>query len=97
MQAAGVVVTTIGTITPFVMLAAGSPIIVWFGYLPHSSMQSTLSLSKDIAQDSQVKKRNFFAGSKKYFGSYETQKTLLLNDFYRQLYLELSNIESRYK
>lgn len=96
-QAAGVVVTTIGTITPFVMLAAGAPFIVWFAYLPNSSMQTALSLSKDIARDGTVKKRNMFAGSNKYFGSFETQKTLLLNHFYRQLFIELSKIESRYK
>ena len=95
-QAAGVVVTTIGTITPFVLLASGAPFIVWFAYLPRSSMQSTLSLSPDIAQDGKVKKRNMFAGSNQYFGSYDTQKTLLLHNFYRQLY-ELSKIESRYQ
>ena len=70
-QAGGVVVTTLGAITPFVMLAAGSPIIVWFAYLPRSSMQTKLTLSKDISEDETPKTRPTFAGSGKYFGSYE--------------------------
>ena len=95
-QAGGVVVTTLGAITPFVMLAAGSPIIVWFAYLPRSSIQAKFTLSKDISEDKDPKTRSTFAGSGKYFGSYKLQKDLLFNGYYNSLKKEIRNIETRY-
>lgn len=95
-QASGVVLTTIGAITPIVMIAMGSPIYLWFAYLPQSRIQTKMNCSKDISEDENVKSRQMYAVSGKYFGSYENQKTLLFNSYYKQLQKELENIENKY-
>ena len=91
-QAAGVFVTTLGVITPFVMIAAGSPIYVTFAYLPRSYVSMNMKLSGDIAEKGTPKTRPVAAGSGKYFGSYETQKSLLLNGYYNRLQQEVARI-----
>jgi hypothetical protein len=95
-QAGGVVLTTLGAITPFVMIAMGSPIYVWFAYLPRSTIAVNMNLSKDISQKAITKPRSTFAGSGKYFGSYENQKALLFNGYYNRLKSEMKNIENQY-
>jgi hypothetical protein len=96
-QAAGVTVTTIGVITPLVMLGAGLPFFVTFAYLPRSVVQMNMRLSRDISASDGLQKRQLFAGSGQYFGSYEIQKNLLFDALFKQLYLEMLNIENRYQ
>ncbi len=93
-QAGGVVLTTLGAITPFVMIAMGSPIYVWFAYLPRSMIAINMKLSKDISQKAITKPRLTYAGSGKYFGSYEKQKELLFKGYYDRLKTEIKNIEN---
>lgn len=92
-QAAGVAITTIGAITPIVLIATGAPFYIWFAYLPRSSIQMNLKLSKDISARKESVVRNTSAGSGQYFGSYETQKKLLLNGYYAKLKQEMYEIE----
>jgi hypothetical protein len=92
-QAAGVLVTAIGTITPFIMIAAESPVYIWFGYLPRSAIRMNMKLSKDISANTSKQPRNSWAGSNKYFGSYETQKKLLLTNYYNKLNYEIRQLE----
>lgn len=94
-QAAGVFVTTVGVITPFVLIAAGSPVWVTFAYLPKSYVSTKMKLSDDIADKGKSKTRQVFAGSGKYFGPYETQKSLLLAGYYSRLMQEVNNIATK--
>jgi hypothetical protein len=96
-QAAGVIVTAIGTATPFIMLAMESPIIVWFGYLPRSNLQMKMELSKDISGSKSKIVHTAYAGSSKYFGSYEEQKNLLLKGYYNRLNQEMVLLEKNIK
>jgi hypothetical protein len=97
LQAAGVIITIIGTATPFVMLAMESPIIVWFGYLPRSSIGMNMELSKDISGSTSKIVHNTYAGSGKFFGSYEDQKKLLLKGYYDRLNQEMILLEKNIK
>lgn len=96
-QAGGVVVTTLGVIAPFALIAMGSPIYFCFAYLPRSSITSNMKFSKDIAQEGKPQTRQINAESGKYFGSYEKQKFLLFNGYYNRLRTEMTNIENKYK
>lgn len=96
-QAAGVIVTAIGTATPFIMLAMELPIIVWFGYLPRSNLQMKMELSKDISGSKSKLIHRAYAGSGKYFGPYEEQKNLLLKGYYNRLNQEMALLEKNIK
>ena len=96
-QAAGVAITAIGTATPLIMLAAGAPFIIWFGYLPRSNLSMNLELSKDISASPSKIVHNDYAGSPNYFGSYEDQKRLLLQGYYGRLSQEVALLEKNAK
>jgi hypothetical protein len=96
-QAVGVIITAMGTATPFIMLAMESPIIVWFGYLPRSNLQMKMELSKDISGSKSKLIHRAYAGSGKYFGSYEEQKNLLLKGYYNRLNQEMALLEKNIK
>ena len=48
-QAAGLVITSLGLATPFVMAAAGAPFVLWFYYFPHNRSEAVVSLSGDLS------------------------------------------------
>lgn len=96
-QAGGVMITTIGAITPLLMIAAGSPVYIYFAYLPRSAIQFKMSVTKDITDNGKRQTRPLFAGSGKYFGSYELQRELVLTGYYNRLRTEFDNLEKSYR
>ncbi len=93
-QGTGVFLTTLGTITPFVMLALNSPVYIWFGYLPRSRLLADVRLSEDISDPSSAEVRRISPMSPKYFGSYENQKRLLLEAYHNTLKQEVYLLEN---
>lgn len=82
-QAAGCLVSTLGCITPFAMLAANMPLIVWFAYVPRNGTTATVSLSSDIAVATKPVTRPF--QSFPYFGGIAVQRARHASAFKRFL------------
>jgi len=91
LQAAGVVVTTIGCITPIALITSGAPFYICFAYLPRTYAQMALALSQDIAENNNV--RRLYPQSGRYWGSVEEQTHGLLNNYFYTLRNEIGKLE----
>lgn len=91
-QAAGVVITTAGTIAPIVMKAMDLPVCISFTYLPRSSMQIGMNLSDGLIATDGNGSVKALVSNEKYFGSYSEQKEMLLTGYYDRLRQEMKSI-----
>lgn len=83
--------------TPIMLLASESPLIVWFGYFPRSHLVYKIKLPENISRKNKKISKGFYIGSGRYFGTYETQKHYLLQNFYKELDSEFTNIQCEYR
>ncbi|NLE02824.1 MAG: hypothetical protein GX640_23400 [Fibrobacter sp.] len=94
LQAAGIVITTLGLAIPVVMIALNAPFYVTFAYLPRSTLSMNLRFSSDLSDSGLVPKTyKTGATSGRYFGSYKKQKDHLLSSYYQRLEQVINSIK----
>ncbi len=91
---AGYAITTIGLATPFALLAAESPLLLAFYYIPEHNITTRVTISPNLAEDRKDHK-NLFASTGALFSSNKKQVPKLMQKYTHNFHKILLDIEAQ--